>query len=106
MLRAAVRAKREFGCHVEIVTNVIPTLNDDEAMLRDIAAWIRDELGPETPWHVTRFMPYLELAHLPATPIRTLERAVEIGLERGRLALRVRRQRARPRRGEHGVSEL
>jgi pyruvate formate lyase activating enzyme len=28
-------------------------------------------------------MPYLELAHLPATPIRTLERAVEIGTEEG-----------------------
>jgi pyruvate formate lyase activating enzyme len=80
VLRAAVRAKREFGCHVEIVTNVIPTLNDTEAMLRDVAVWVRDVLGPETPWHVTRFVPYLELAHLPVTPIRTLERAVEIGL--------------------------
>jgi pyruvate formate lyase activating enzyme len=83
VLRAAIRAKHEFGCHVEIVTNVIPTLNDDETMLRDIARWIARELGPETPWHVTRFMPYLELAHLPATPIRTLERAVEIGGDEG-----------------------
>jgi len=83
VLRAAVRAKHEFGCHVEVVTNVIPTLNDDDGMLRDIAGWIAEEIGPETPWHVTRFMPYLELAHLPATPIRTLERAVEIGAKAG-----------------------
>lgn len=83
VLRAAVRARREFDCHVEVVTNVIPTLNDDEATLRDIARWIGDELGPETPWHVTRFMPYLELAHLPPTPIRTLERAVKIGTDAG-----------------------
>lgn len=83
ILRAATRAKHEFGCHVEIVTNVIPTLNDGASMLRDIARWIADELGPETPWHVTRFMPYLELAHLPATPIRTLERAVAIGADEG-----------------------
>ena len=83
VLRAAVRAKREFDCHVEIVTNVIPTLNDGEDMLRRLARWIVDELGPATPWHVTRFMPYLELSHLPPTPIRTLERAVEIGRKEG-----------------------
>ena len=35
------------------------------------------ELGPKTPWHVTRFMPVPRVAHLPATPIRTLERAVD-----------------------------
>ena len=62
---AAVRAKREHGCHVEIVTNVIPTFNDDDETLSGIAAWMVAELGPETPWHVTRFMPYLEMAHLP-----------------------------------------
>lgn len=85
VLRAAVRARKEFGCHVEVVTNVIPTLNDDEATLRGIAGWIADELGPDTPWHVTRFMPYLEFAHLPPTPIRTLERAVHIGADAGLL---------------------
>ena len=45
--------------------------------------WIVAELGPETPWHVTRFMPYLEFAHLPPTPIPTLERAVRIGHDAG-----------------------
>ena len=68
---------------MEIVTNVIPTFNDDEATLRGIAEWIVAELGPETPWHVTRFMPYLEFSHLPPTPIPTLERAVGIGREAG-----------------------
>ena len=80
---AAERAKTEHGCHVEIVTNVIPTFNDDEATLRGIADWIADELGPATPWHVTRFMPYLEFAHLPPTPIPTLENAVRIGHDAG-----------------------
>ncbi len=83
VLAAAERALREHGCHVEIVTNVIPTLNDDEATLRGIAAWITGRLGPRTPWHVTRFHPELDLSHLQATPIRTLERAVSIGHEEG-----------------------
>ena len=83
VLAATVRAKHKHGCHVEIVTNVIPTVNDDDETLRGIAEWIAAELGAETPWHVTRFMPYLELAHLPPTPIGTLERAVKIGADAG-----------------------
>ena len=83
VLEAAERAKREYGCHVEIVTNVVPTFNDDEATLSGIATWIVERLGPETPWHVTRFMPHLEFAHLPSTPIATLEGAAKLGRDAG-----------------------
>ncbi len=83
ILAAAEQAKKKWSCHVEIVTNVIPTMNDDDAQLKNIAEWIRDALGPETPWHVTRFMPYLKLSYLPPTPVATLERARTIGLEAG-----------------------
>lgn len=83
VLEAAVRAKHVHGCHVEVVTNVIPTINDDDASLRGIAAWIVGELGGDTPWHVTRFVPYLEFAHLPSTPISTLERAADLGRQAG-----------------------
>ena len=79
----AVRAKKVHGMHVECVTNVVPTVNDSESELRAIASWIERDLGPDTPWHVTRFMPYLEFADLPATPLETLERAVTIGHEEG-----------------------
>jgi pyruvate formate lyase activating enzyme len=83
VLESAERAKTEYGCHVEIVTNVIPTFNDDDATLRGIADWMDERLGPDTPWHVTRFMPHLEFAHLPPTPIATLEHAVSIGRDAG-----------------------
>jgi pyruvate formate lyase activating enzyme len=83
VLESAERAKTEYGCHVEIVTNVIPMFNDDDTTLNGIASWIVDRLGPETPWHVTRFMPMLEYAHLPATPIATLENAVRVGKDAG-----------------------
>jgi pyruvate formate lyase activating enzyme len=80
---AAVAARHEYGCHVEVVTNIIPTINDDEETLRSIAGWIARDLGKDTPWHVTRFHPYLELSHLQPTPIKTLERAVAIGKTQG-----------------------
>jgi len=83
VLAAASRARREHGCHVEIVTNVVPGFNDDEETLAGIAGWIAGELGPRTPWHVTRFTPYLEYAHLSPTPIPTLERAVKTGHDAG-----------------------
>jgi pyruvate formate lyase activating enzyme len=79
----AVRAKQVHGMHVECVTNVVPTINDDADELRRIAHWIAEELGPDTPWHVTRFIPYLEFANLPATPIEALKRAKAIGAEEG-----------------------
>ena len=79
----AARAKREHGMHVECVTNVVPTINDSDDELRAIASWIASDLGPETPWHVTRFMPYLEFANVPPTPLATLERARAIGHDAG-----------------------
>ncbi len=80
---AAVRAKKRWGMHTEVVTNVIPTVNDSDDELRAIARFIAGSLGTMTPWHVTRFMPYLDYAHLDPTPLATLERAAGIGAEEG-----------------------
>jgi pyruvate formate lyase activating enzyme len=83
VLDAAVRARTRWSMHVEVVTNVIPAVNDDDETLGGIAHWIHDALGPDTPWHITRFFPYLDLAHLPPTPLATLERARQIGVDAG-----------------------
>lgn len=83
VLEMAERARRVHGMHVEVVTNVVPGINDDEEQLRSLAAWIAGSLGTDTPWHITRFFPYLEFADVPATPIPTLRRARDIGREEG-----------------------
>ncbi len=83
ILEVAQRAKVKWGMHVEIITNIIPTMNDDDQQLEGIANWIRDELGELTPWHVTRFHPQYHMAHLPSTPISTLEHAYDIGRQAG-----------------------
>ncbi len=80
---AAVRAKELHGCHVEVVSNIVPGLNDDDASLGAMSGWVCDHLGPGTPWHVTRFLPDFELSYLPPTPIKTLERAAGIGRAAG-----------------------
>ena len=69
--------------HVEVITNVMPTMNDDDEQLGGIASWIRDTLGELTPWHVTRFYPQHNIIDLPPTPVATLERAYDIGRKAG-----------------------
>lgn len=80
---ATVRARKVHGCHVEVVSNIVPGLNDSPADLKAMASWVRDELGADTPWHVTRFLPDFELSHLPATPISVLEKGVSVGKAAG-----------------------
>jgi pyruvate formate lyase activating enzyme len=69
--------------HVEVITNIVPTMNDDDKQLEELARWICRELGELTPWHVTRFYPHHHLSHLSSTPLETIERAAEIGKKAG-----------------------
>jgi pyruvate formate lyase activating enzyme len=71
----AIETAHRLGIHVETRTNVIPGRNDDPAMLRAIAEWIRDHLGADSPWHITRFFPTYQLSHVPPTPGDQLWRA-------------------------------
>ena len=78
-LRRLVRAK----VHVEVVHLMIPTLNDSLEETRELARFVRDELLPEVPLHLTRFYPQYKLQNLPPTPIETLARARRAALEMG-----------------------
>jgi len=83
ILDMAERAKHKWGMHVEVVTNIIPSMNDDDEQLEGLATWIRDRLGELTPWHVTRFYPQHEMMHLAPTPVSRLEHAYDIGKRTG-----------------------
>ncbi len=74
---------KKQGVWLEVTTLIIPGENDDPEELREIAQFIRDELGAETPWHVTRFYPRFQLLTRPATPVETLRMAYKIGKEAG-----------------------
>jgi len=76
---------KKSGVWVEITTLVIPTLSDSEKMFKDIATFIKEELGAETPWHISQFSGSIswKLQHLPDTPVETLEMAWKIGKETG-----------------------
>ncbi|MBC7186120.1 MAG: radical SAM protein, partial [Calditrichaeota bacterium] len=78
-----LRLMKQLGVWVEVTTLLVPTHVDQEDQLRAIARFIVDDLGKETPWHVTRFYPQYRLTDLPPTPLASLHRARQIGLEAG-----------------------
>lgn len=71
------------GCHVEVRTNIIPGINEKEETYRGIAAWIRDNLGYDTPWHITRFFPANKLSHVGHTRAESMLEAEQIGHDEG-----------------------
>jgi pyruvate formate lyase activating enzyme len=78
-LRLLAKSKIWF----EIVTLVIPGLNDDEVELRALSHFVHEELGVEVPLHFTRFQPAYRMMNVPATPIVTLIRARDVALAEG-----------------------
>lgn len=78
-----LKTMKEMGIWLEVTTLIIPDLNDDPDELRDGARFISRELGEDTPWHISRFIPHHEMRDRPPTPRSTLERARDIGAEEG-----------------------
>ncbi len=74
---------KRLGIWLEVTTLLIPGRNDRESELRKMAAFIADELGVDTPWHVTAFYPTYRLTDAPPTPPATLRKARRIGQEAG-----------------------
>ena len=78
-----IRQISRSGIHLEIVNLVVPTLNDSEKMMVEMADWIMGEIGPDVPIHFTRFHPDYQLLNLPPTPVATLERFRNHAMSKG-----------------------
>lgn len=70
-----------LSCHVELTNLIIPTLNDSSGSIRKMVDWIYDNLGPETPLHLSRYFPCYKM-DLPPTPVETLKIAESIAKEK------------------------
>lgn len=68
---------------LEVTTLVVPNYVDNKKTLREIALFIKNELGEETPWHISRFYPQFNCDNLPPTSIAILQQAREIGHDVG-----------------------
>jgi pyruvate formate lyase activating enzyme len=77
-----IRALHAKGIWVEVVTLVVPGLNDSPEELRDIARFLVS-VSPDIPWHVTAFHPDYRMDDRPATSVQSLLRAAETGAAEG-----------------------
>lgn len=79
----AIKIMDENNMHVELTTLVIPGLNDDEEWIEWEANWILENLGPDTPVHLSRFYPAYLMRDRPQTPIKTITQLRELMLNSG-----------------------
>jgi pyruvate formate lyase activating enzyme len=55
------QSKKSLGIWLEITTLIVPGVNDDPDELKELAKFILEDLGPDTPWHLSRFFPHYKM---------------------------------------------
>ena len=74
---------KETDIWLEVTTLVVPGQNDSDEELKKLADFLVTKAGPDVPWHISRFHPQYKYLDSIPTPIRTLERAYDIGKAAG-----------------------
>jgi pyruvate formate lyase activating enzyme len=77
-----IRAARQAGLWVEVVTLLIPGLNDDPVELWDAARYLAG-VSADIPWHVTAYHPDYKFESSRPTRAADLTKAADIGQEAG-----------------------
>ena len=80
-----IKKIKKLGIWVEVTTLIIPDHSDNEKMLEKIAKFIFNELGSETPWHISAFSGEIsyKMRNVPDTPIKKIHKAYKIGKKAG-----------------------
>jgi pyruvate formate lyase activating enzyme len=79
----SLKILKEEGVWVEITYLVIPALNDSDEYIHQTALWIKENLGADTPLHISRFWPVYKMQNLSPTPIATLQKVYESAISAG-----------------------
>lgn len=74
---------KKNGIWLEITTLLVPTKNDSKEEITSIVKWIKENLGVNTPWHISAFHPDYKELELPRTSVDTLLMAQTIAKEEG-----------------------
>ena len=74
---------RNAGVWIELTNLIIPGVNDDMQMIRQMCRWMADNDLADSPLHFSRFFPRFKIQHTPPTPLHTLKEAKQIALEEG-----------------------
>jgi len=55
------RKMKALGIWLEVTTLIVPSINDDPEELKSLASFIVNDLGSNTPWHLSRFYPQYKM---------------------------------------------
>ncbi len=78
-----ILAMRDAGVWIELTNLVIPTVNDDMEMIRQMCQWMVENDLKEVPLHFSRFFPRYKMLNIPPTPVSTLQMAERIARKEG-----------------------
>ena len=78
-----ILAMRDAGVWIELTNLVIPGINDDMDMIRQMCRWLTNHHLADAPLHFSRFFPRYKLTDTPPTPLSTLRAAQRIAQEEG-----------------------
>ncbi len=73
---------KELGYWVEVVTLVVPGMNDSDSELSDMAKFLSG-ISRDIPWHVTAFTPQFRMEDRQATEAESLRRGYDAGRAAG-----------------------
>ena len=68
---------------LEVTTLLVPTKNDSVEEITQIVKFIKENLGSNTPWHISAFHPDYKERNLPRTSFEKLKIAYEIAKNEG-----------------------
>lgn len=71
----ALKELKRNGVHIEITNLVVPKIGDSMDRIHEMATWIKEVLGRDTPFHLLRFHPDYKMTLTPATTVETMEKA-------------------------------
>lgn len=78
-----IQAMYDAGVWVELTNLVIPGVNDDMQMIRQMCLWLVNNGLADNPLHFSRFFPRFKMEDISPTPIYTLQEAKRIAEEEG-----------------------
>ena len=78
-----ILAMKQAGVWIELTNLVIPGVNDDMDMIRQMCQWLVANDLADAPLHFSRFFPRYKMQDLQPTPVHTLRAARQIAEEEG-----------------------
>ncbi|HZY25284.1 MAG TPA: hypothetical protein VFE71_05620, partial [Bacteroidales bacterium] len=76
-VKSSLKQIADSGKHLEVTTLIIPGQNDDEKEMALQTEWMANELGPDVPFHLSRYFPTYKRDN-PPTSDESLENLFNI----------------------------